>query len=112
MAQKGKRKKQNRPTSQRAKPVTVASRKSRQRPLEIELNRPEISTETTAAMGWWVIALTLLLIAVPSVLGVIHIAGSIPAFDPPRIFPPWFSLGAVVALLILWINYAAWCRKR
>ena len=44
----------------------------------------------------------IILVAIPTVLGVIRISGSVPMTDPPWIFPPWLSLIALGLLVALW----------
>ncbi|MBG80995.1 MAG: hypothetical protein CMJ39_09835 [Phycisphaerae bacterium] len=102
---------QSNPKNQRAKARTVAS--SRAKPTsKPEKIRPQLTASQLRRAQILTIGITLIILAVPMVMAIIRLSNTIPSREAPLLFPPWFTLGALAAIAVVWVNYILWLRRQ
>ena len=108
MASKGT---QSNAPRKRAQARTVASSRttSTSRPKK---SQPVVTVEASRRAQLITIGLTLILLAIPCVIAVVRLADAAPSRQAPLLFPPWYSLGAVLAIAIVWVNYVLWLYRK
>ena len=108
MASKGK---QSNAPRKRAQARTVASSRNRSasRPKKPQ---PAVTAEASRRAQLITIGLTLILLAIPCVIAVFRLADAVPSQQAPLLFPPWYSLGAVLAIAVVWVNYVLWLHRK
>ena len=96
---------------ERAKARTLAS--SRAKPAsKPDKVRPELTAGQARRAQFLTIGLTLIILAVPMVMAIIRLSSTIPSREAPLLFPPWFTLGALAAIAVVWVNYILWLRRQ
>lgn len=99
----------------RAPRSAVASTRKRQstRPSQPDPAQPPMDDAAARRYGHFVIAVTLIAIAVPVVIAIINIARIIPAVAKPSLFTPWWApLISLGVIAMTWGLYIPWIRQR
>ena len=75
-------------------------------------DRPHLTTPQTRRAQLLTIGLTLILLAIPTVIAAFRLSDAVPSRQAPELFPPWYSLGALLAIAVVWVNYVIWLRRK